>query len=752
MSASGNNHSACYCYQDRASCCGGLTSIPDLTAEGRNVRFLNFTSNNLTRLDREVLRNYTNLRWLILNGNNISDVTPDALQDMTSLEHFELAHNNISQTVDAANFTKAVNSLNETLRVLVVNYTQFFPLSLSKANTSGITYIIRNIRLPYLTQLFVDGCGKRIFYLSDVKELPSLCKLSLKSNRLEKFFCCSKESFGDFLHEGESLAELEDFDTEGLPYNSPPTCVSPGSREDRRCQNFHLSNLKLLDLANNSQIYVPRFCNRNSTSGNFFEVLPNITHLSLSINAIVDPKRHQFKCLTNLRSLALTGNPLKHIEAFLLKEMEHLHDVDLRFTNVMQADPLAFSHPTLKELTIESSNWFVDQHHEACCISPAIFNGTNLEVVVLSYNNFRFAKHTTVTELLYPLRNVKKLMMEGVGLQAIPSVIVDTFSKLTFLGFKSNTMSEMPAHAFQKMKNLEYLDLSDNDLANPDVEVIRHLVETQNVSINLESNPFSCTCDMLQFLNFYKAHNISTNGTGGFVGDHHHYQCFAPRSLYNTRLADLQITIHTCLLTVVQEILIYFVCFFFIFCLLAYALLYKYRWQVRYWMYMLHERLARRNVEPPSRPGARFTAFVSYCKEDSNFVLTKALPALERNHQLALCIHERDFIPGTYISQNVVERMAESCHVLLVLSNNFLKNDWCRFELFVAQQYGQIHRRIPVTVLHLEPLRVELMDAHVIALLQSVPGVEWPGWGSECSARAVERFWSRLGRILGSRR
>ena len=46
---------------------------------------------------------------------------------------------------------------------------------------------------------------------------------------------------------------------------------------------------------------------------------------------------------------------------------------------------------------------------------------------------------------------------------------------------------------------------SHNDLANPEVDVIEALLK-RNVSINLESNPFSCTCDLLNFLDLYKAY------------------------------------------------------------------------------------------------------------------------------------------------------------------------------------------------------------------------------------------------------
>ena len=56
--------------------------------------------------------------------------------------------------------------------------------------------------------------------------------------------------------------------------------------------------------------------------------------------------------------------------------------------------------------------------------------------------------------------------------------------------------------------------------------------------------------------------------------------------------------------------------------------LHRYRWQVRFWLYTMHMRLARRGANPQRHRRARFTAFVSYCKEDSNFVLTKVSETL----------------------------------------------------------------------------------------------------------------------------
>ena len=310
-----SGRSACYCYDDVASCCANLTSIPNFN---KTIRYLNFTSNSLTRLDDVVLRNSTQLKVLILNRNNISVVTTDALREMESLEHFELAYNEAGQQLDPVNFTVAVNSVNGTLKVLAVNYTGF---SRASGGEFGMAYVVRHLRLTNLTQLFVDGGPMRVFYLSDVHRLPRLCKLSLKSNMLKRVYCCSVRSFNDSFDDNDDCLKLDDDNTNG----SAHTCVSPQSRNASVCQNFTLGNLQLLGLDNNSLVRVPLFCN----SGELL-VLPNLTHLSIATNAVINPQKRHFKCLQNVQSMALTGNPLKHIEARVFQELQNLHDVDLR--------------------------------------------------------------------------------------------------------------------------------------------------------------------------------------------------------------------------------------------------------------------------------------------------------------------------------------------------------------------------------------------------------------------------------------
>ena len=49
-----------------------------------------------------------------------------------------------------------------------------------------------------------------------------------------------------------------------------------------------------------------------------------------------------------------------------------------------------------------------------------------------------------------------------------------------------------------------------------------------------------------------------------------------------------------------------------------------------------------------------------------------------------VCLHDRDFMPGAYIEDNIMEAVKSSRRMILVLSQNYLKSDWCMLEFRAA--------------------------------------------------------------------
>ncbi|KYO28793.1 hypothetical protein Y1Q_0000005 [Alligator mississippiensis] len=97
--------------------------------------------------------------------------------------------------------------------------------------------------------------------------------------------------------------------------------------------------------------------------------------------------------------------------------------------------------------------------------------------------------------------------------------------------------------------------------------------------------------------------------------------------------------------------------------------------------------------------------------------------------ELKVCFHERDFMPGKTIIENMVESIQGSQKILLVLSLDFVQSRWCLLEANLSIFQDCIERKpvIPVMLktccvpLHLTHLTyLEASDVHVFEKVSKV--------------------------------
>ena len=79
--------------------------------------------------------------------------------------------------------------------------------------------------------------------------------------------------------------------------------------------------------------------------------------------------------------------------------------------------------------------------------------------------------------------------------------------------------------------------------------------------------------------------------------------------------------------------------------------------------------------------------FISYSSKDFGWVTENLIAILEK-HSIDYSIHSRDFELGRPIVQNMADSVYGSRQVLIVLSENYLANNFCREELHMAVQRG----------------------------------------------------------------
>ncbi|XP_025051558.1 uncharacterized protein LOC112548964, partial [Alligator sinensis] len=107
--------------------------------------------------------------------------------------------------------------------------------------------------------------------------------------------------------------------------------------------------------------------------------------------------------------------------------------------------------------------------------------------------------------------------------------------------------------------------------------------------------------------------------------------------------------------------------------------------------------------------------FISYSSTDSAWArgliqkLEATLP------ELNVCFHERDFMPGKTIIENMVESIQGSQKILLVLSPDFVQSRWCLLEANLSVFRDCIERK-PVIPVMLQTCSVPLHLTHLTYL------------------------------------
>lgn len=122
---------------------------------------------------------------------------------------------------------------------------------------------------------------------------------------------------------------------------------------------------------------------------------------------------------------------------------------------------------------------------------------------------------------------------------------------------------------------------------------------------------------------------------------------------------------------------------------------------------------------PTLRDGECFHVFISYSSIDHRWAsfLIKQL----ESRGIKVCYHERDFIPGRTVLENMSECIQESQKVLLVLSPEFLKSRWCLLEANMSLFRDCLQRK-PIIPVLLEPgVSVPLHLCHITYLEFSDP-------------------------------
>ncbi|XP_069112932.1 LOW QUALITY PROTEIN: toll-like receptor 13 [Argopecten irradians] len=473
----------------------------------------------------------------------------------------------------------------------------------------------------------------------------------------------------------------------------------------------NLGHIQFLNLTDNRiESNGLTFCVNDSSPPNKLQLL-DLSWNYLSDISVFNSEGH---CLSHLGSLILSNNNhIFKIPNNVFSRLPSIRRVLLRYvTGRVEIEPMAFNSSTLTELRLTTSEqlYLQEKHID-------MFNSTP---------------------------NLQTLHFTNVIFKDIPDDLSRMFSNLTnMIDFKIKNGIVWNISFLSTMKQLKKLDLFGNYIKTWNNDLfkghnLQKIVLTRNqiavfvkdmfpshIWKNLEyftatSNPLQCTCDIVWFRDWLAKNTAKLGNNYPEL-----YTCLYPDKWKNFTINEYKPDRYECdksELSSWDVVAIGISCLTGVLLLLA-AIVYKGRYHIKHRMYLV------RSLQPYNRlpDGEEFLydAFVAHHVDDRGWVINHLLPFLEKQRKLRLCLHERDFLPGNFIADNITDNMKASRKVLLIFSHNFSRSEWCLFEATTAYQRILTQGTSTVVIIMLEDILQRPVSDTIRNLLDTVTYITW---------------------------
>ena len=313
--------------------------------------------------------------------------------------------------------------------------------------------------------------------------------------------------------------------------------------------------------------------------------------------------------------------------------------------------------------------------------------GVAPEVTILSISKTNVS---AIKDNTFPSANrLQEVLFKGNGISEIDRNSFVNLRFLKHLDLGQNRLTMLDPKTFDDLQTLESLDLGDNLLANIQPETFAMLPHLKaldlacnrlqeicydclsNENHRLEQlyigrNRWKCDCAFGNgFKNWASEHN--------FVIDYHMVTCYkddgTSESLNTVDLKYCDSKWYITAICVCSSLLVVLG--------LLVAMYEKREWIMVFVFYHFGIRLTKsRELD-----GKEFDAFISFCSADGFQMVRTLLDVLENTPPYyKLCIHQRDWLAGGWISENIIGSIRSSRRVVVFLTEKYVTSQWCMFE------------------------------------------------------------------------
>ncbi|KAF6133350.1 toll like receptor 1 [Phyllostomus discolor] len=421
-------------------------------------------------------------------------------------------------------------------------------------------------------------------------------------------------------------------------------------------------------------------------------------HLDFSNNLLTDTVFNNCGTLVRLETFSLQVNQLKKLVniAHMTKEMKSLQQLDVSQNSLSYDESEGYCSWTISLLSLNmSSNRLTD----------SVFSCLPFRVRVLDLHNNRIMR---IPEDVTGLEDLQELNVAFNSLAHLPGC--GTLGSLSVLIIDYNSISNPSAHFFESCQKMR--------------------------SINAGHNPFQCTCELREFIQ-----RIGQVSSGVVEGWPDSYKCDYPESYKGTLLKDFHVSPLTCN-TALLIVTIGVTGLALAVTLTVLCICLDLPWYLRMVCQWTQTRRRARNIPLDKlQRTLQFHAFISYSEHDSAWVKSELLPNIEKE-DIRICLHERNFVPGKSIVENIINCIEKSYKSIFVLSPNFVQSEWCHYELYFAHHNLFHEGSGNLILILLEPIPKYSIPSSYHKLKTLMAQRTYLEWPKEKNKHAL--FWANL--------
>ncbi|XP_041799445.1 toll-like receptor 1 [Chelmon rostratus] len=750
-----------------------LSSVPrDLS---QKVVFLDLSCNHIQQLHQGDFRNATALRILNISWNSLEEIHPETFVDTPALEDLDLSHNRL-KNLSGQRYLRHT----ENLRVLNLTCNNFLTMTLGREFSSlvklerlalGAKNIsmddfksIAKVKLHTLTLSLEDELGYEAGSLKDVR--AQRLRVAFTRNQV-----MDHDLFADALSHFDKLELLNLI--EG--YKN----LSKQLSEEAKINTSHLylTNISIdwPDLTQYVNVILHTSIAHLTTTDVAIHKLPredtavaatsklkSFTARRAVVKSFLFSQEAVYNFFINLpvESLAIVETPIIHMTCpqsqspilqvdfsfcslsdSIFSRMEGQQTLECETLGNMRKLTLVRNNLKSLQLLSKRTQNMKSLQHLDLSLNALVYDGLeecvwppNIKNMTLSFNGLTESVFTCLP------KGTETLDLQNNQVTVVPSSILN-LENLSSLNLNSNRLRDLPV--CNGFPILNELLLKSNSLHAPSVNKLESCPKLKTLDVSY--NPFTCTCALRNFISL----GIKSERKKGHTGIEllqwpFGYSCTYPEAIRGSTLNNIWIPQVSCNIGLLAATIL---CPAVVLIIAVLTLCHRldapwYMAMIWQWTRAKH-RARTRQVRPEDLVGVEFHAFVSYSQHDADWVHNSLLPNLEApTGGLRICHHEKNFVPGKTIVENIINCVEKSRRSVFVLSAHFVKSEWCHYELYFASHQRLAHGSDSVVLVLLEPLPQYLIPSKYYQLKSMMSRhtyLEWP------QDRAKHRlFWANL--------